>query len=125
MLIAAIDKALDLAFKIQFVRWVVALSIVSFMAISIWQASSRHVLKQALDQAKQDKAAYAERLESQNAAILKAGADKQAQDAAIASATKKADKYKQEAEEWRRNALRDPLTGSCDEMVDQVIGALQ
>lgn len=115
--ILAIDAILD----IKAVQYLLLTAVAILLVVSGVSMVRQKALSIQLNMAKNDVAAYSERLLSQNAAIAKAGEEKKAQDARIADASDRATQSAKEAAKWRKRATETVPTGSCEDMVDQVI----
>lgn len=120
-ILLAVDKFLQIAL----VRWFLLVSTVGLLIAGIAYKTRLGVAELQLKAAKGDIATYAAHIEHQNAAVLKAGQEYEQSKKKALAAQEKAAQSARLAEEWRKRALATPLTGSCDEMVRQVVESLR
>ena len=120
-ILIAIDKILQLAP----VRWGLLVMATAATVYALWCRGELGVVRLQRDAANGQAATYRAHLETQNAAVIKAGAEAEAHQKRLAATAATAKQMKQEADKWRKKALETPLTGTCDEMVDQVIQTIK
>jgi len=116
---------IDQFLQMKPVRWLLLGLVVAMIIITGFSVSRQKLLSLQLSAEKGQSATYAAHLKLQNEAILASNAEYQTQQDNMKNAKSKADQLKKDADDWRKVALRTPLTGSCDEMVTQVIGAIR
>lgn len=120
-----IARTIDKILQNAVVRWLLLAAMSAATIYALWCRGQIGIVALQRDAAKSQASTYLGHLENQNAAILKAGQEAAAQKQKIADAAASADQLRKEAAEWRRKALNTPLTGTCDDMVDQVIQAVK
>jgi len=119
--ILAADKLLTAACQLRAVRWAIVAALAALLASTGWLTAKNYLLNLQVKAVKSDNATLTAQLDLQNAAIIRQGKDydqqlKRAQEAKYRADTIAADLKR------RLSAIRNtPLTGSCDEMVGQVI----
>ena len=107
------------------VRWLLLVTTAVAVAAALWCRGELGVVRLQRDAAKGQAAMYVSALDMQNASIREADQEAAAQQRQMALARENANRIKAEGEAWRKKAQQTPLTGSCDEMVDQVIEAVR
>lgn len=120
-----IVKTIDKLLENVVVRWLLLAALISATVYALWCRGQLGIVALQRDAAKVQATTYLSQLEIQNAAILKAGQEADSQKQKIADAATRAEQLRKEAAEWRKKALNTPLTGTCDNMVDQVIQAVK
>ena len=116
---------IDNILGIKPVQYLLLLVSVSFVLLSVFLGIRVKYLSTQLEISKGQTATYAAHLKIQNESILQMNQEQQAQQQQMSDAASKADWIKKDAEAWRKKALGTPLTGTCDQMVDQVIEAVK
>lgn len=123
--IVLIIRAIDNVLQNVVMRWMLVIATAAAITTAVVAKGRLGIVTLQRDAAETQAATYLGHLETQNAAIIKAGEEAEAQRQKIASAAARADQLRKEAAEWRQKALNTPLTGSCDDMVDQVVQAVK
>lgn len=120
-ILLTIDKILAL----PVVRWLLLAATVAAIATATWCKLQIGTVRLQRDAAQGQAATYRAHLEVQNEAILKAGQEYTAQRKQATAANNKAEEMRRELDRWRKEAGKTPLTGDCEQMVNQVIGAIR
>jgi len=120
-----IIKAIDLVLQNVVVRWLLLIATIAAIATATWCKIQIGTVRLQRDAAQGREASCMAGLNMQNEAVKQAGKESEAQKQKIADARTKAEQAKKEADEWRKIAQKTPLTGTCEQMVDQVIKAVQ
>lgn len=120
-ILLTIDKILAL----PVVRWLLLATTVAAVATATWCKLQIGTVRLQRDAAQGQAATYQAHLQVQNAAIIQSGQEYKRQQNRTASAAAKAEEMAREAEKWRKKWREQPLTGTCDQMVDQVIHAIR
>jgi hypothetical protein len=120
-ILLTIDKILAL----PVVRWFLLAATVVSIATATWCKLQIGTVRLQRDAAEGRAATCNAALDAQNAAVAKAGAEAAEKRKQLAEAAKQAEWIKKEADAWRKKALGTPLTGNCDQMVEQVIEAVK
>lgn len=114
-------KAIDLVLQNAIVRWLLLIATVSMLVITGFSVSRQKILSMQLDAARGQAATYQAHLQVQNEAIIKANKDYDQQLKRTQEAKGRADIIAAELKRRLEDIRNTPLTGSCDEMVNQVI----
>lgn len=118
-------KAVDGFLKFPLVRWFLLVSVVALMIAAGAYKAQLSICQARLEVAHGNIATYAAYIETQNAAVLQAGRQAEEHKKTLHDAAKKSAALREEKELWRKRALGTPLTGTCDQMVDQMIQAIR
>lgn len=118
-------KAIDLFLQNVFVRWALLIITVAALGAATWAKLHLKTVQLQRDAAEGKAATCNATLDMQNTAISKAADATRAKQNQLNEAAKHADDIKKDRDAWRKKALSTPLTGSCDEMVEQVIESLK
>lgn len=120
-----IIQAIDLILQNVVVRWMLLVATVAALATATWCKIQIGTVRLQRDAAQGQSATYQAHLQLQNEAIIQMTKEHAAQQQRIATATAKAKQLQEESNAWRKKALNTPLTGSCEEMVNQVIESIR
>lgn len=122
---SAVWTIIDGFLAMPVVRWLLLVTTAVAVAASLWCRGELSVVRLQRDAAKGQAAMYVSALDMQNASIREAGQEAAAQQRQMALAREQAGRIRAEGEAWRKKAQQIPLTGSCEDMVDQVIEAVR
>jgi len=120
-----IIQAIDLILQNVVVRWMLLVATVAALATATWCKIQIGTVRLQRDAAQGQAATYQAHLQLQNEAIIQMNKDHATQQQRTATATAKAKQLQEESDAWRKKALSTPLTGSCEEMVDQAIESIR
>lgn len=123
--ITAVDKFLEAACMLKPFRWLLVVIILTLAVVTTTLGVRNFYLANTVKGLKGEVTGLEKDIETQNGYIAKAGEEKKAQDERIAAAGSKSEQLRREAAAWRKKALETPLTGSCENMVDQVIQSVK
>lgn len=124
-ILKGIDTFLEAACLLRSVRWLLIVTITTLLAVAGYSMARQKALSLQRDAAKGQAATYWAHLDIQNASIRQAGKEAAAQQKQMVAAQEQAGRIRAEGEAWRKKAQQTPLTGTCDEMLDQVIEAVR
>jgi len=116
---------IDSILSLPVVRWMLLAATVAALITATWCKLQIGTVRLQRDAAQGQAATYQAHLQHQNEAVIQAGKEAAAQKRQVSAAGEKADELKRQADIWRKEALRKPLAGNCDQMVDQVIEAVK
>ena len=125
ILILKTIEAIDNFLQISLVRWFLLASTVALMIAATAYKARLAISEMQIEAVSGDKASYAAYIETQNAAVLQAGRQAEEHKKTLHDAARKSAALREEKELWRKRALGTPLTGTCDQMVDQMIQAIR
>lgn len=106
-------------------RWTVVLVAALTLVYSVFTRIELGATRLQRDAAKGQSKTYEAYLQFQNREIRQANKEYEAQQAQVQEATVRAARIKKDAESWRKKAQSTPLTGTCENMVDQVLAELK
>lgn len=120
-ILAVVDKILGL----RPVYWVVSVCAVGLLVAFLFTKARVGVLVLERDAALGREAQLQSAIQLQNQAVLQANEQAKFRAAKLQEANDRAKQLTIERDKWKKEALAKPLTGTCDDMVNQVMESLQ
>lgn len=120
-ILVIIDKILGL----RPVYWAVSVCTVGLLILFLFTKARLGVLTLERDAALGREAQLNSALQMQNQAVLQANEQAKFRAAKLNAAEDKAKLLSIERDKWKKEALNKPLTGTCEEMVSQIMESLQ
>lgn len=120
-ILVIIDKILGL----RPVYWAVSVCAVGLLILFLFTKARLGVLTLERDAALGREAQLQSALQLQNQAVLQANEQAKFRAAKLQEANDRAKQLTIERDKWKKEALAKPLTGTCDDMVNQVMESLQ
>lgn len=115
------DQALEAFYKLRSARWLSVVVVAFLLVISIVLGLRNFYLRSEVTLLKAKNLEYSNAIDIQNKAIKEVAAHAKEQEDALVKAAKKNLDLQDELARRKRDWQKTPITGSCDQIMDQIM----